>query len=186
MRRFVFRSPRLGFLAVGPALARPAAAFTAATGRPSPPLTRCSRRTSSPRRGRPSAWQRSWAGRRWGGASASCWYSPGTRAKSSGRWASTRSSGEPSSPASCPTKSTPPSGGGATAPRPSGTAPAGPSGCWGSTGRRPTSCPQRRLPAGGGEGGLPAGGAGPALSQHQRRVGGSIHMVKLNEEEFHA
>ena len=27
MRRFVFRSPRLGFLAVGPALARPAAAF---------------------------------------------------------------------------------------------------------------------------------------------------------------
>ena len=28
--------PRLGFLAVGPALARPAAAFTAATGRPSP------------------------------------------------------------------------------------------------------------------------------------------------------
>ena len=43
--------PRLGFLAVGPALARPTAAFTAATGRPSPPLTRCSRRTSSPRRG---------------------------------------------------------------------------------------------------------------------------------------
>ena len=27
MRRFVFRSPRLGFLAVGPALARPTAAF---------------------------------------------------------------------------------------------------------------------------------------------------------------
>ena len=27
MHRFVFRSPRLGFLAVGPALARPAAAF---------------------------------------------------------------------------------------------------------------------------------------------------------------
>lgn len=28
MRRFVFRSPRLGFLAVGPALARPAAALS--------------------------------------------------------------------------------------------------------------------------------------------------------------
>ena len=172
MRRFVFRSPGWAFWRWAPPWPGRPPPFTTATGRPSPPLTRCSRRTSSPRRGRPSAWQRSWAGRRRGGASASCWYSPGTRAKSSGRWASTRSSGEPSSPALCPTKSTPPSGGGLRLRGHPVRHRLGLPGAGAPPGGGQRHAPQRRLPAGGGESGLPARGAGPALSQHQRRVGG--------------
>ena len=169
MRRFVFRSPRLGFLAVGPALARPAAAFyrrnraAFAPFDPVQPEDFFTEEGQAERLAEELGWAE--AGRSFRfllvqprhpgkiigalgfneivrGAFQSCFVSYKIDAALWGL------RGHPvRHRLGLPGAGAPPGGG-------------------------QRHAPQRRLPAGGGESGLPARGAGPALSQHQRRVGG--------------
>ena len=169
MHRFVFRSPRLGFLAVGPALARPAAAFYRRNRAAFAPFDPVQPEDFFTEEG-----QAERLAEELGGAElplpAGTAPAPGQNHRGAGL--------QRDRPGSLPVllcvlqNRRRPLGAGLRLRGHPVRHRLGLPGAGAPPGGGQRHAPQRRLPAGGGESGLPARGAGPALSQHQRRVGG--------------